>query len=696
MNQSYSSFGRTLRTLCGGLGLMFLVAFVAGCSGGDSREFDDQSSGGSGSTGGGLVTLTVVDAATGETKNTVSSNTQSIAKALVKDSAGLPVANVVVKFESSESAAIVFSPAATALTDETGLASVTVGPANLSTAGAYTLTASTVVASQAATGSFNVTIGATQVSLGTLAADQSPLSAYGTTVFSVPIEGVPASTPVTVRFTSTCASQNPARATLTALATSVDGIARATYVDRGCGGSDLVTATVEGTSVSRTANLVVEGPKIANIQFVSASPRVIALRGTGGVQGPGSGVVFPEISTVRFQVVDQGGVPVPAPTSVSLRLSNDTGGLLIDGVQGPVVKQTDAQGFVAVQVQSGTIPTPLWVIASIVTGSTTLTTNSVQLAVSTGQPIQSRFSFSASAYNIEGWSYDGSTADVTIIAADSMGNPVPDGTPISFVAEAGLVEANCQTGVVNPDRPLPGGGTPAGACTVKLLSQGVRPANGRLRVAAYAIGEEHYDDLNSNNRYDIGEPYLDQGYLFLDRNENGAYASGERIVPYLTAQSGVCGANPLTAGVPGTCDGIWGRAHVRQQATFVFSGSFGFFRTSPSFATPNASNIPKTYSLGAACSTQVSFWLQDLNGNPMPYDTAVRVDVSAATDLKVIPADVQRVRSTNAVGGTPHQFAIAATQTSLGCGGGAAGGPVLIRVTTPRGNTTDLFINVTL
>lgn len=689
MNPLFGSPAGAVRRLRTWAGLLVLTGFLAACGGGGNREFDDQSGGNGGSGGPGSLAFSIVDAGSGASKNSISATTQSQARAVVTDGQGLPVPNAVVKFESSDEAAVVFKPAATALTDDAGVATVAVGPASLSTAGAYTLTASTSVGGQALAASYNVAVGATQIALGTLAAEQPQLSAYGTTVLSVPIQGVPASTPVTVRFTTTCAAQAPARATITALATSVDGLARATYVDKGCAGTDLVSATVEGTSVTRTASIVVQSPKVANIQFVSASPRVIALRGTGGSQGPGTGGVFPEVSTVRFQVVDESGAPYPTPTDVTLRLSNDTGGLLLDGVPGPLVKKTDAQGYVQVAVQSGSIPTPLWVIASAGSGANSVTTNSVQLAVSTGQPIQSRFSMSAEYYNLEGWSYDGETVPVTVIAADSMGNPVPDGTPISFVTEAGLIEANCQTGVA-AGAPLPGTGTP-GVCSVPIRSQGVRPANGRLRVAAYAVGEEHYEDLNSNNRHDAGEPFLDQGYLFLDRNENGSYQPGERIVPYLTAQSGACGANPLTPSVPGTCDGAWGRAHVRQQATFVFSGSFGYLRTSPSFASPNASNIPTGYSLGSSCYAQISFWLQDLNGNPMPYDTRIKIDLAAAQGLTLVPAGEQRVGSTTAVGGSFHAFAVAASQVDGKCLGG---GPVLIRVTTPKQNVTDFFVTV--
>ena len=102
--------------------------------------------------------------------------------------------------------------------------------------------------------------------------------------------------------------------------------------------------------------------------------------------------------------------------------------------------------------------------------------------------------------------------------------------------------------------------------------------------------------------------------------------------------------------------------------------------------------MPPSYTLDFACSTRVNFWLQDLNGNPMPYDTTVGLDLSAATKLKLVPNEGQKVRSTSAVGGTFHSFAITGIdEDTLQCVGS---GPVLIRVTTPKGNTTDYFVTV--
>lgn len=703
MTRAGRSQGARLRVLPARLGAMILAMALAACGGGGAS---DPAKDTVLLPGGGVsvppppaaaapaLSVGVFDQVSGAARNTISFTAGAIARAVVTDGSGAPVAGAVVRFESSDRQAVVFSPAATALTDASGLASTGVAPASLATAGAFTITASAQVGDRTAVGSTGVAVAASPVALGELVAGVSPVSAYGTTVVSVPVSGVPASTAVQVRFTSVCAAQTPARATITPLVPVAGGVARATYVDRGCAGEDLITATVEGTSISRAASLAVLAPAVANIQFVSASPYVIAQRGTGGTQGPGNpGLPFPEISTVRFQVVDEAGAPVASPTSVTLRLSNDTGGILIDQTPGPVVKQTDANGFVEVQVQSGTLPTPVWVIASIVAGSRTLTTNSVQLAVSTGQPAQARFSASASIVNCEGWDFDGFCAKVQVIAADALGNPVPDGTAVSFISDRGMVEANCQTGV-DTGLPLPGIGAP-GRCEVDLFSQGVRPPDGRVAWTAYAVGEEHYEDADGNNRYDPGETFYDMGYLFLDSVRNGRYDAGERFVPYLTAQSGTCASNALpllgTASVPGTCDGAWGRAHVRSGGVVVFSGSRAYFRTSPLFAAPNASNLPTSLSLGPSCSAQLGFWLQDLNGNPLPYQTTIDVDPEAAQSLKV-SGRPQEVGNTNAIGGTFHLFTVSGTLSGGSCTGS---GQLAIRVETPAKIRTDFLVNVT-
>ncbi len=346
------------------------------------------------------------------------------------------------------------------------------------------------------------------------------------------------------------------------------------------------------------------------------------------------------------------------PTNVTLELSNRTGGLTIDSVAGPVVKQTDANGEVSVSIQAGTLPTPYWVLATVNVGGVNRTTSSTLLTVSTGRPTQARFSLSAEYYNLEGLRYDsGATtscndvvcARVTVVAADTFGNPVPDGTVVNFISEGGTFDRpSCQTA--------------AGVCTVVFRSANSRPADGRVTIVAYAVGEEDYDDANGNNRYDAGETFRELGWLYLDSNENLQRDALEAEVPFTGAASvGACvNGGVATFGVPskpGTCDGVWGAAHVRRAAVFTFSDSFGVFKRSPGPPFGGSSDLASTTyplgRLGDACVASVPFWLQDRNGNPLPYGTVLSAETFGATGAA---AKIENafIGSTTNPGGTFH------------------------------------------
>ncbi|MCL4744864.1 MAG: hypothetical protein KJZ83_05565 [Burkholderiaceae bacterium] len=146
--------------------------------------------------------------------------------------------------------------------------------------------------------------------------------------------------------------------------------------------------------------------------------------------------------------------------------------------------------------------------------------------------------------------------------------------------------------------------------------------------------------------------------------------------------------------MPETCDGVRGLAHVRDQALIVWSGSFGFFRTSPSVPSPNASNVPTSYALNTStCTVVIPFWLQDLNGNPMPFDTAISARITSIQGgaREDWTAEVQnsRIGSTTALGGTLHSVLVTRT-TAGGCVG--VSGSAEINVRTPKNNVTTLGV----
>ena len=113
---------------------------------------------------------------------------------------------------------------------------------------------------------------------------------------------------VTVTFSSTCISTGlatiAASGTSTAgstadTVTSTTGTIDATYTAKGCSGPDVITATaaVASANLTATGTVTVAAASIGSIQFVSATPASIGLKGTG----------LNETSTVVFKVVDSSG-----------------------------------------------------------------------------------------------------------------------------------------------------------------------------------------------------------------------------------------------------------------------------------------------------------------------------------------------------------------------------------------------------
>jgi hypothetical protein len=625
-------------------------------------------------TTGPTLTLSIIDVATGTERNSISLSAATQLKALVVDGSGAPMPNQIVSFVPEATGILVMTPAGTSLTDSSGIATIFVSPASVSVAGAYAVTADTTISGTNYKSSKAFSIGVSNVAIASLVASAPSISAYGTTTVAANVSGLPTGASVKVQFSSTCSTNG--KATLTTVADTVNGIATATYKDNACAGLDTVTATVQGASASKSTSVTSSVPGIANIGFIGATPQTIVLKGTGAA---GSS----EVSIVRFRVYDQNGQPYTTPTSVTFKLSTYTGGLKIDSGSVPVTKPSNGSGDVEVTVSAGTVPTPVTVTASLTDPVSGLlrATESIKLNVSTGRPSQNFFSLSASTFNIEGWQFDGVESDVTIRASDRLANPVSDGTGINFVAEGAQVQPTCQT--------------VGGACSVKFTSKESRPVDGtgypstdirktdsgRVTILAYATGEESFVDLNGNNQYDAGETFTDLGYPYIDNLETTVYnAATHQVIPYTNAP-GSC-VNPPSGlfsvpSKPNTCDGKWGDAFVRRSSVLILSGSSPRY----SYGVNSLSNtvvIPK-----ASCAVAVSFYLQDVNGNPMAAGTALNADAAGANGLTA-SVGASPIADSTARGGT-FNFVLFKGSLDTSTGACTGGGLVSLVVTSTKG-----------
>ena len=585
---------------------------------------------------------------TGVAMTTVTPERSGVLAATVKDSTGVPLPNVSVSFSTTDATAVLVPSSGSALSDAQGVARIGVPVGGQG--GGFTARAIATAGSATANGSFNYAVSFPTLSLSALRINPSPLSVLGTATVDVTVMNGAATylQPVTVSFTSTCAANG--KATLGLPVLTVAGVASTSYIDKGCGAPDPITAsfTFGGANYSQTGTVSTLGTVGGQIAFVSALPTNIALKGTGGAGRQ-------ESSVVTFKVLDRSGGIVPGVT-VNFALSGGSG---ISGTGATTVSPASAlsraDGTVVTTVFAGTVNTPVRVLASIAGSNPIVTTLSDQLVVSTGIPQQNSFSLSTEIYNVEGASHDGCAAPigskVRASLADHFNNPVPDGTAVSFTAEGGAIGASCLT--------------VKGECTVSFCAANPRKADGRITILAYALGEESYVENpalpNSINRYDAGEAFDDLcepvridnaltdneanvnnkdsrvsacrppvvGEVYIDTNANGSFSTtGDG------AYNGVLNVDPATGQT--TANNRTSTTHVRGALVQVMS-------TSEALITPTGisvveippclSGTPYTYptvgiELAIRDTNATIFPANSLPGNVLPAGTKVEFAAS--------------------------------------------------------------------
>ena len=525
--------------------------------------------------------------------DTVSASTPGTVTAQAKNADGSAAAGVLVTFSVSNGAATV--DVARVKTDANGQATTTLQPV-AGQVGADVVTASFTPSGETAalTAMKVFTVSATNVSLTSATASPATISSYGASVVTVNVSGASSASPVTVNFSSTCATAG--KAVLSPTSITVTGTsASTTYQDKGCAATDRISASLSGTSQQKQVDLVVAAPIAQSLEFVSASPDKICLAGSGC-----------EISSkVSFKLKDQYNNPITNRTiSFSLDIPNVA-------TLGSTSLPTDASGVVTVSVTAKATPTPVRVRAQVA-DDPTLSTVSNALAINAGLPTQNAFSFSASTYNPDGWGRDGTESDIRVQLNDRFGNPVPDGTVISFVAEgASVIPAKCSTA--------------SGVCTTKFVTSNYRPADGRVDVVAYAQGEESFVDADGNQQYTAGESFGDLGKVFVDANENGVMdlATGE-FVAGLDANT--------------TWDG---NTYVRVSRRFVLADASRPPRLQPGLCTSGTTPVASGLSLmfqptTSACRVKQLICVRDANtaadakgGNPIPSGATLAVTTKA-------------------------------------------------------------------
>jgi hypothetical protein len=644
-------------------------------------------------------------------------STSATISALARDASNNVLAGVPVTFTASSGAIQVTQ----ATTDATGTAQATLTTGGDSAARTITVTGATgsltstvqipVVAPSTPTTpvySMGNGSGSTFTSGAIGVATTGQLAAGGTTALQISIvdqtNTLYTGGLVSVTFNSPCiASQNAgilvsgSNTPVTAVSTTT-GSVNVTYEALGCSGTDLVTATatVAGQSLSATASLSIAQASIGSIQFVSATPTTIGLKGTG----------LGETSTVIFKVTDSTG-GARSGVTVSFALNTTVGGMSLS----PTTATSASDGTVQTVVSSGTVHTVVRVTASI--ASPALSTQSSQLTVTTGLPASAAFSIAVGVANyggigsnllacpnVEGWDIDGVTVPVTVQLADRYNNPVPDGTAVAFYTNGGHIDGSCTT-------PLTTSGD--GSCKVTWTSANPRPAlnsdspsllaAGRATVLATTIGEESFTDVNGSGFWQTGDPFVNLGEPYADANENGVHDPDEYFLDF--NQNGRYDGPPSPASFVGiTCTGTSAGSTCTTQTLAI--GAPHLIIMSTSAASPSLVSASGFTNSGSATSPNLTIShtgsgtlvinVQDANGNSMAASTGIAYSVAPTTLGTYTAIGPTQVGCNADVGGQNFEVQFAPS-TSAAAG---SSGNLTVLITSPNGTQTPFVIPITL
>ena len=584
---------------------------------------------------------------------------------------------------------------------------------------------------------------------GVIGLASTSLSAGGSTSLSISIVDhtgtlYASATGVVVTINSPCIASG--LATLSATAggaavpsiTTTTGIVQAVYTANGCSGSDVISATaaVGSQTLTATGTVTVATAAVGSIQFVSATPPSITLKGVGSAGGSAT-------STVVFKVLDTAGGPSVGNT-VSFSLNTTVGGITMT----PMSATSDNTGEVRTVVSSGTVAASVRVTASTVAAGSTISTESNALTVSTGIPTSANISLAVKCQNVEAWDYDGVSVPVTVSMTDRFSNPVPDGTTANFQTALGGIQASCQTGSTtsgsgscvvnwvskapysvsgNPQSTSGNANTSAAYCTNAVgtaFNLCNSTTNGRSAILVTAIGEESFKDTtgsgyfnpgdtvawdatNADNNFttgqpkpwqDTSEPFLNQWELFdqygtptyvlgepyLDFNSNGTRDGPDGMVESALCQGPLCNTSESSVAI-GTSNLI------------ILSGSNPNY-TILTHSTPVTNTINHAV-VSVGGGTTFTLEIFDDRGQQMPNGTTVAFSMSTGSTIAIT--------SPQPTGGWPcstaapyvdsngnfiagQQYTVSLALANPTPANGQVYGSLFITVTTPRGLTTSL------
>lgn len=542
---SYSS--RPLSSKLFQLTALTLALTLAGCGGGDGDTVDSikpgipsnpHQPGGSGEDGTGIpvsgidVTDIVLTDPNGNITRTITSAGAS-ATVKVTDKSGNPVSNALVLFQAD---GVTFGTSnSTVLTNTKGEATISVKPSDSTNTGSYQLTATAEYNDlEETTPGYNFSLQSIQVSLTEFALSSTNLDSGGNTNITLKTKDAINNVyqnDVTVNFTTSCGSFDSS-----SVVSSNQGDVTTTYKaidDNGnlCEGTQTITAIPANNPRSKQIKTISIAGVEANSMVYTTTEKVQLGASNSGSSSSGQ---------IEFTIYANGRPAANQQVKISKVDTPPDFSFVTLGNQAPETVTSDSQGKVVVNLYPGALPGPVEIKAALVSNPSIFAL-SKDVSVATGRATQNGVSISLSKNVLS--NKDGDTATIKASLVDRVGNPVPDGTVVSFVTEGGRVTPNCVT--------------TDGDCEVEYRTQEPRPVDNRVSVIAYVEGDKNYIDKDGDNQFSTGDILTHNiGDFFRDDNENNKYDSEAGEFVYRKGATGaVCASSSLNQpNIPNTCD----------------------------------------------------------------------------------------------------------------------------------------------
>jgi len=464
-----------------------------------------------------VTPITLIDP-NGNLTRTITSSGAS-ATVTVTDEGAKPVSNALVSFQAE---GVTFGTSNnTVLTNEKGEATISVKPIDNTNTGSYQLSAIVNYNDLTeTTAGYNFSLQSIKVRLTDVALSSTNLESGGNTNITLRTKDAindVYQNDVTVNFDASCGSFDNS-----SVVSSNQGNVTATYtaVDENgnlCADTQTITATPANNPVNKQTKTVSIASVEASSIFYTTTDKVQLGASNSGSSSSGQieFTVYANDRPAANQQVEISKIYAPADFSF-VTLNN----------QASTQVTSDSQGKVVVNLYPGALPGPVEIKATL-KSNTNIFALSKDVSVATGRATQNGVSISLSK-NVLSNSVDGDIATITARLVDRVGNPVPNGTVVSFVSEGGRVTPSCTTS--------------NGTCNVEFITQNPRPVDNRVSLIAYVEGDKSYIDKDGDNQFSAGDILTHNiGDFFRDDNENNEYDSETGEFVYRKgARGGVC------------------------------------------------------------------------------------------------------------------------------------------------------------